>query len=134
MARTSLGYTTVRRLLEMAELRRKEGDRGRTVFFGHLAGCGLPGEESGEVYRYFQACAADVSGFPVALDDELGRVLGICGLNVDDAAEEVARLYHSKLSPNAVPDHSPGVVVAWVYPRRFPWLACTLPSASYGRP
>jgi hypothetical protein len=30
-------------------------------------------------------------------------------------------------------DNSAGLV-AWVYPRRFPWLPCTLPTSSCGRP
>jgi hypothetical protein len=90
-----------RRLREMAELRKLVGDPGRAVFFAYLADCGLAPRQAQKVYRYFQEWTG-VDDFPVELDDELRRGLGMCGLDVDDTAEEIARLCDCKVAPDAV--------------------------------
>lgn len=90
-----------RRLRETAEERKRAGDPGRAVFFAYLADCGLAPRQAQKVYGYFQEWTG-VDDFPVELDDELCRGLGMCGLDVDDTAEEIARLCDCKVPPGAV--------------------------------
>lgn len=94
---------SLRGLRETAALRMLEGNPGRTVFLAHLAGHGLSPEDSESIYRYFQgSLPRGIDGFPVELDDELGRTIGICGPDVDDAARDIAGLCHCKVPTNAV--------------------------------
>jgi hypothetical protein len=96
----------LRRLQQIAALRRGEGSPGRGVFLAYLTESGLPPEDAHKVYQYFQKWLSDAAEeFPVELDDQLGRVLGICGLDVDEAAEDVAELCHCKLPQRVALSH-----------------------------
>jgi hypothetical protein len=91
-------WSSIRKLREMAAIRKREGNSGRALVLSHLADLGLSSEEAQRVYQYFQDwLPKGIEGFPVELDDELGRVVGICGPDVDDAAQDVAGLCHLKV-------------------------------------
>ncbi|MBZ5729485.1 MAG: hypothetical protein LAP87_31475 [Acidobacteriia bacterium] len=79
-------------LRRLAASRRRAEGTGRTAFLEYLEGRGLSAEQSQAIYQYFQNCILGIKAFPVELDDELGRTVGICGSDVDSAAQDIAAL------------------------------------------
>ena len=79
-------------LRRLAASRKRIGDTGRTAFLEYLEGHGFSLDQSQAVYDYFQSRALGISLFPVHLEDQLGRTFGICGSDVDSAAQDIAAL------------------------------------------
>ena len=91
-----------RGLQDLARLRKGRGDPGRGIFFAYLTESGLSAEQSQRVYQYLQqwvSCGCE--DFPVELDDEIGGVLGICGLDVPNVAKHIAAVCRCEIPPSA---------------------------------
>jgi hypothetical protein len=94
-------WRALRRLRNVVAPRQGKGNTGRAAFFTYLEGHGVPVEQSETVYRHFQDWVPGIKGFPVELDDQLGRVFGICGSDVDGTARDIAALCRRSVPPEA---------------------------------